>query len=235
MTLTEPFLTPEVGAFVDEISEAAITAFRAFRQTGTTTAWGTVGVYERVPGQDVLVLISDPGPLKPDDVPSASVVGLDGTVYRGSSRAGARRYQRIFEVHPEITTVVHVHAPHLGAWSQTHRPLPIDYVPVQRFNLVRELPVYVDRTQPEVEYILEILEKDPDNFAVLEANGGATVWGRRGLLKTAEEIILLEEGARIQILAQLLGGSQPFGPGVLAQQFAMSQLTERAQRKGLLT
>jgi len=138
-------------------------------------------------------------------------------------------------VHPEITTVVHVHAPHLGAWSQTHRPLPIDYVPVQRFNLVRELPVYVDRTQPEVEYILEILEKDPDNFAVLEANGGATVWGRRGLLKTAEEIILLEEGARIQILAQLLGGSQPFGPGVLAQQFAMSQLTERAQRKGLLT
>ena len=39
------------------------------------------------------------------------------------------RYRPIFEEFPEITTVVHVHAPHLGAWSQSHRPLPINYVP----------------------------------------------------------------------------------------------------------
>ena len=164
------------------------------------------------------------------------MVGFDGTVYQGDPARGGRvhRYRRIFETHDDVTTVVHVHSPHLGAWAQTHRPLPINYVPVQRFNLVREIPVYIDRTQGEDEFILEMLAKDPDHFATLEANGGSTVWGRNGLLRTAEDIVLLEEGARLQILAEALGGSNPFGPGVLVQQFKMSGLTERAQEKGLL-
>lgn len=236
MTITDPALDTAATAFVDELTVTATQVFRGLRETGTTTAYGTVGIYERVPGEDILVLANEPGPFRRDEPPSVAVVGFDGTVYRGPAGAGpgVHRYRRIFERHPDVTTVVHVHAPHLGAWAQSHRRLPINYVPVQRFHLVRELPVYVDRTQREDDFILGVLEQDPDHFATLEANGGATVWGRQGLLSTAEDIVLLEEGARLQLLAEALGGSQPFGPGVLVQQFTMSDLTEAARSKGLL-
>ena len=34
----------------------------------------------------------------------------------------------IFREHDDITTVSHVHTPYLGAWSQSHRTLPIQGV-----------------------------------------------------------------------------------------------------------
>ena len=74
----------------------------------------------------------------------------------------------------EITTVSHVHTPSLGAWAQTHRTLPIRYVPVQRFKLIRELPVYIDRRQPEVDFILDRLRENPYHTAIIEANGWST-------------------------------------------------------------
>lgn len=236
MTITQPELSTAATTFLNELTATATEVLHAFRQTGTTTAYGTVGIYERIPGEEILVLISDPGPFRLDAPPRISVVGFDGTVFQGreNSGGGVHRYRSIFERHADITTVVHVHAPNLGAWAQSHRTLPINYVPVQRFHLVRELPVYVDRTQREDAFILGVLEEDSDHFATLEANGGATVWGRHGLLSTAEDIVLLEEGARLQILAEAIGGSRPFGPGVLVQQFNMSSLTEQANKKGLL-
>jgi L-ribulose-5-phosphate 4-epimerase len=236
MTITEAALSSTAAGFVDELIGTASRVLRGLRETGTTTAYGTVGIYERIPGEEILVLINDSGPFGQDEPLEAVVVGFDGTVYQGDPArgGGVHRYRRIFESHADVTTVVHVHSPHLGAWAQTHRTLPINYVPVQRFNLVREIPVYVDRTQGEDEFILEILAQDRDHFATLEANGGSTVWGRAGLLRTAEDIVLLEEGARLQILAEALGGSNSFGPGVLVQQFKMSGLTDRARDKGLL-
>ena len=107
-------------------------------------------------------------------------------------------------------------------------------MPVQRFLLTREIPIYIDRRQPEQEYILEQLRIDPHATAILEANGGSTVWGKQGLRKTAEFIVVLEEGARLQLLAESIGGTRDFGPGVLAQQFKMSGLTEQARALGLL-
>lgn len=134
----------------------------------------------------------------------------------------------------DVTTISHVHAPNLGAWAQTHRTLPIRYVPVQRFHLFKELPVYIDRRQAEVDFILDQLKVDIEYRAILEANGGATVWGRQGLQETAEFILLLEEGAQIQLLAELIGGSREYGQGVLHQQWKMSGLTEKAKSLGLL-
>ena len=60
------------------------------------------------------------------------------------------------------------------------------------------------------------------------------MWGKNGLLATAEYIQIIEEGAQFQILAQALGGSQQFGPGVLEQQWKMSGLTDEARKLGLL-
>jgi ribulose-5-phosphate 4-epimerase/fuculose-1-phosphate aldolase len=133
-----------------------------------------------------------------------------------------------------VTTISHVHSPALGAWAQTLRTLTIRYVPVQRFQLIREIPIYIDRRQPEVDFILDEIAKNEHATAILEANGGATVWGKQGLLKTAEFILLLEEGANIQIAAEAIGGSRDFGPGVLLQQWKMSKLIEQARSLSLL-
>lgn len=211
-------------------------AIAVLRRTGTLSANGTIVFAERIDGIDGFVQLADPGPWASDASITPQLFTFDGRPI--GSGTGARGegfgFGRLFAARPEITTAVHVHSPHLGAWSQSHRPLPIRYVPVQRWTLAREVPTYVDRRQTQIDFILEQLAADPHTPAILEANGGATVWGRKGLLATAEYIQILEEGAQFQILAEALGGSQPFGPGVLEQQWRMSGLTDEARALGLL-
>ncbi|OWQ91868.1 ribulose phosphate epimerase [Roseateles aquatilis] len=232
--LTPPALSDSAQAFVADVKQQAAVIFEAYRDTGTITANGTVGFIERIPGEDKLVSVNYPGPFEKHKPLTATVTGLDGTVYLGAAKAGQGRYTRLFIEHPEITTVSHVHSPYLGAWAQTHRTLPIRYVPVQRFKLFRELPIYIDRRQQEVDFILDKLRENSHTSAILEANGGATVWGTKGLRDTAEFILLLEEGAQIQTLAEALGGSRDLGPGVLAQQWKMGKLYEQARALNLL-
>ena len=107
-------------------------------------------------------------------------------------------------------------------------------MPVQRFNLIREIPIYIDRRQQEVDFILDQIRLNPHNIAILEANGGSTVWGKQGLRKLAEFILLLEEGALIQSLADSLGGSRDYGPGVLTQQWKMAKIYDQATALGLV-
>jgi L-ribulose-5-phosphate 4-epimerase len=234
MSRPETGLGQEALSFVKKAVEEAELAFRVFRETGTITANGTVGFVERIPGENKFVTINDPGPFERGRPLVPRVFGFDGTPHLGEGAGGQGRYTKIFEQHPDITTVSHVHSPYLGAWAQTQRTLPIRYVPVQRCLLSRELPVYLDRRQAEQDFILDRLRIDPHTPAILEANGGSTVWGKAGLRKTAEFIVILEEGARLQVLAESIGGSREYGPGVLAQQFKMSGLTEQARALGFL-
>ncbi|HEK1684191.1 class II aldolase/adducin family protein [Pseudomonas sp. MH2] len=224
----------DLDTFVDHVVAEAEAAFTVFRETHTITANGTVGFIERVPGQELLVSVNYGGPWKRHQPLQASVSDFAGNVVRGKAKGGLGRYTKLFQTHADVTTVSHVHSPYLGAWAQTHRTLPFHYVPVQRYQLARELPVYIDRRQAEVDFILDKIAENPFNLAILEANGGATVWGKQGLRATAEFILLLEEGAQIQLLADALGGSRPYGPGVLTQQWKMSGLYERATELGLV-
>lgn len=233
MTAIQQPLNSTVLDFVEEVKSEAALAFEVFRATNTITANGTVGFIERVPGEELLVSVNYPGPFNRGAELHASVSAFDGTVFIGGP-GGEGRYTRLFREFSDVTTISHVHSPALGAWAQTHRTLPIRYVPVQRFKLIRELPVYIDRRQREVDFIVDRLAENPHHSAILEANGGATVWGRKGLRDTAQFILLLEEGAKIQIDAEAIGGSRDYGPGVLAQQFKMSGLTEQARELGLL-
>lgn len=233
--MTTSTLSAHILEFVEKTRQEAAVIFKAYRDTGTITAFGTVGFEERVPGEELLVSVSDPGPFNQGREITASVADFNGKSYTGGKSSGGRsRYGKLFQTFSDITTISHVHSPSLGAWAQTHRTLPIRYVPVQRYKLFRELPVYIDRRQPEVDFIIDRVREDEHISAILEANGGATVWGKKGLRDTAEFILLLEEGASIQIAAEAIGGSRNFGPGVLAQQFRMSNLTEEAKALGLL-
>src|SRR5690606_8291964 len=130
---------------------------------------------------------------------------------------------------PDITTVLHIHSPWLGAWAQTHRPLPIRYAASQRLTLSRSIPQHIDRSRSAAEFVLEQLETDPHLVAVFEANGGANVIGRNGLLELAKFTVLLEEGAQFQALAESLGGSVELDPTNLAAQWSRTGLLDEAR------
>lgn len=223
-------LNPEALAFVLQAQKDARKAFRVLRETRTISATGTLSFTQRIPGEDILVNLGYAGPWADDlDEVRTSVVGFDGTVYLGKGgAAGEGRYTKLFREHDDITTVSHVHAPHLGAYAQVHGELPFLYVPVQRHRFVRKLPVYVNRLQAEVDFILDQVRTDKEIPGIIEANGGSTVWGRNGILALAEFILILEEGAYFQVLATGLGGSQAFGAGVLQQQWRMSGLIPKS-------
>lgn len=219
-------LNATITDFAAQTARNAAIAFKGLASTHTISPSGTVNFVERVPGEDAVVSIGYPGPFAPDATLDPSVYALDGEVLVGSANAnlGGGRYLPIFRAHDDITTVSHVHTPYLGAWSQSHRALPIRYVPVQRWTRARTLPIYIDRRQGEAQFILDVLAEDPQVPAILEANGGSTAWGRKGLLALASYIVLLEEGARLQAIAESLGGAKDYGPGVLEQQWKMSGL-----------
>ena len=218
-------LSPATLAFVRESAADARKAFRWLRETGTTSPSSTIGFAVRIPGEDKIATLSHAGIWAddPDEV-TAEVLDFDGNTYLGTGRGGEARYLKIFKAHPDFAAISHVHAPHLGAYSQAHAELPLLYVPNRRFRFSTALPVYINRRQSEADFILDVLARDKAVPGIVEANGGATAWSFKGLRHLVNQIILLEEGARFQILAQAIGGSQPFGPGVLEQQWKMGGL-----------
>jgi ribulose-5-phosphate 4-epimerase/fuculose-1-phosphate aldolase len=227
--MSQQGLSPEASAVVLQAQKDARKAFRVLRETRTLSASGTLSFTHRIPGEEILVNLGYTGPWGDDlDEVRTSVVGFDGTVYLGAAGPGGEgRFTKLFREHPDVTTISHIHTPYLGAYAQAHSKLPFLYVPVQRHRFVRELPVYIDRRQPEVDFILDQLKIDAEIPGIVEANGGATIWGKKGLLALADSILLLEEGAQFQVLAAGLGGSKPLGPGVLQQQWRMSGLVSK--------
>ena len=181
------------------------------------------------------VALNDPGPWANDPSVSPVVATFDGEVLSGNGSAGfVTGYASVFRQHPEITSVVHIHTPWLGGWAQTHRTLPIRYAASQRLTLSREIPPHIDRSRSAGDFILERLEHDPDLVAIFEANGGVNVIGRSGLLDLAKFVVLLEEGAQFQAIAESLGGSVEFDPSNLAVQWGRSGLADEARRRGLI-
>jgi ribulose-5-phosphate 4-epimerase/fuculose-1-phosphate aldolase len=235
MTTTENRVNSDVTTFVEAARRDADKAFAVFRSTGTVSANGTVNFVERVPGTEIAVALNDPGPWADDPHVSPVVATFDGEVLSGNGSAGfVTGYAAVFRQHPEITSVVHIHTPWLGGWAQTHRTLPIRYAASQRLTLSREIPPHIDRSQSAGDFILERLQDDPDLVAIFEANGGVNVIGRSGLLELAKFVVLLEEGAQFQAIAESLGGSVEFDPSNLAVQWGRSGLADEARRRGLL-
>lgn len=217
-------LDADVAEFVAKVKADSEKAFRILRETDTTTANGTVGFVVRVPGYQKLVATNDPGPWDRGAEITPTVIDL---------KPGGR-YNNLFLAHPDINIISHVHTKYLAAWAQTHRTFPINYVAFNRHHLIRELPIYIDRRQPEVDFIVEKVNADPNNFAILEANGGGTVWGKAGIRELTDTIIFLEETAQLQLLAELVGGSRNYGAGALKQNWTMTGLYEKAKTLGLV-
>ena len=220
-------LSRDAITFILNAEKDARKAFRLLRETQTVSASGTLGFAVRVPNEDKIVTLSYAGLWAEDpDQPLTSVIDFDGNRYWSDQAdgVGVARYLKIFKKYSDFQAISHIHTPHLGAYSQAHSALPLLYVPNRRFRFTAQLPVYINRRQPEPDFIIDSIEADRQVPGIVEANGGATVWSWKGLRDLTNTIVLLEEGARFQVLAAALGGSKPFGPGVLEQQWKMGKL-----------
>lgn len=217
--MPEAKLTAELNAFVEEVRRDVAKVSQILWETRTLSPSRTFQVYQRLAGREIYAAAAYPD-VWGDGALKVSLAGFDGTVYLGKPQGSPGRYTKIFERHPRVTTVIHAHTDALGAWASAHQPLTIRYVPVTRETVAKQFPVYVDRRQPEQDFIVAKLDDDPHIEAIVEANGGSTFWGD-GIVNVSRRIVLIEEGAQFQLHAQALGGSKPYGPGVLEQQWKM--------------
>lgn len=240
MTQATP-VTDAVKQQVEQAKRDLSKVFRVLKETRTLSATNTFQAHIRVPDSELVIVVATPSPWDDNQDIRAVVASYDGIVHLdeylpedvplSDSRqgGGGKRYAAVLQGRPEVNVVIHVHTPYLGGWAAAHKIFPLNYAAAQRVTLARELPVYIDRRQPEPAFILQTLESHPHTPAILEANGGATFWGP-SLVQSAKWILLFEEGAYFQTLGENLGGVQPFGEGVLEQQWRMTGLWEAGRQ-----
>lgn len=208
--------------YVDEAKNDAIHAFGFLRDSGSLSASLTFGVTHKIAGHDKVLQIRFPQPWAKDRVVKVTVA--DASEHKDLVVLAEPRL--------EADTFIHAHTPYLSAWSLAHKPFPILYVAAQRHLLAREIPNHLERTRSVLDVIRERLDKRPELApppGILESNGGANFWGK-GILKTAELILLIEEAAKFQSLAEAIGGAKPYTPGALELQWKRTGLLERARQ-----
>jgi L-ribulose-5-phosphate 4-epimerase len=207
-------------AYVDEAKSDAIHAYNFLKETGTLSASLTFSVSHRIPEHDKLLSVRFPQPWSKDR--SVKISLSDFADHKNSI---------LNEERLDADTAIHAHTPYLSAWSLAHLNFPIRYVAAQRHLLAREIPNHLDRTRSVLDVIRERLDKHPELApppALLESNGGANFWGR-GILKTAQLILFIEEAARFQAIAEQIGGAKDYNPGTLDQQWQRTGLLEKAR------
>lgn len=211
----------ELTAYIDQAKRDAIFSYSFLRETGSLTA-SHIGFNfaHKIPGHDKLLSVSFPPPWSRDREPKATVTEFS-----------AHPDHILRETRLDADTVAHAHTPFLAAWSLAQKPFPILYVAPQRQLLAREIPNHLERRRSQLDVIRERLDKFPDLApppGLLESNGGANFWSR-GILKTAELILLIEEGARIQAIAEQIGGAKEYTEGALEVQWSRTGLVEKGK------
>jgi len=210
----------ELAAYIEQARADAVHVFETLRSNGTLSASLTFHISHRIPGTDHLLGIRFPGGLARDQTPKISLSSFaenSGSILN-ETRLGA-------------DTAIHVHTAWLSAWSLAHKDFPILYVAAARHLLARSIPNHLERTRSVLEVISERLDQHPELApppALLESNGGANFWGK-GIIKTAETILFVEEAARFQAIAEQLGGAQVYTPGALELQWKRTGLLEQAK------
>jgi len=209
----------ELVAYVEQAKSDAIHAFQALRGNGTLSASLTFHISHRIPGTDHLLGIRFPGGLARDQSPKISLSSFS------ENKGSVLHEERL-----DADTAIHAHTNFLSGWSLAHKPFPILYVAAARHILAREIPNHLERTRSAREVISERLDKHPELApppAILESNGGANFWGK-GIIKTAELILFIEESARYQAIAEQIGGAQVYTPGALELQWKRTGLLEKS-------
>jgi hypothetical protein len=210
----------ELAQYVADAKADATHAFTFLKESGTLTSSLIFNIAHRVPDHDAQIAFRFPSPWSRDKEVKVSL-----------SRFSEQKESILSEERLGADTLIHAHTPYLAAYSLAHKPFPILYVAAQRHLLAREIPNHLERTRSILDVIQERLDTFPDLApppALLESNGGANFWGK-GILKTAELILLIEESAKLQALAAEIGGAKVYTPGALDLQWKRTGLLEKAR------
>jgi len=210
----------ELLAYIEQAKSDAVHAFNTLRENGTLSASLTFHISHHIGDTDHLLHIRFPGGLARDQTPKVSLSSFQEA--EGSI---------LHEKRLDADTAIHVHTAWLSAWSLSHKNFPILYVAAARHLLAREIPNHLDRTRGVRDIISERLDKHPELApvpALLESNGGVNFWGK-GIIKTAELILFVEEGARFQAIAEQIGGAKVYTPGALELQWKRTGLLEKSK------
>lgn len=214
------FTPTELADYTAQVRSDAEHAFQFLKDSGTLTASLIFQIYHHVPRQDLLLAVRFPAPWS-----------RDKEIKVTTSRFSDQKDHILTEERLDADTLIHAHTPHLAAWSLAHKPFPILYVAAQRHLLAREIPNHLVRTRSVLDTVRDRLDAYPDLApppALLESNGGANFWGK-GILPTAQLILLIEESARLQAIAAQIGGAQVYTPGALDLQWKRTGLLEKGR------
>lgn len=210
----------DLVSYVDEAKADAIHAFNVLRENGTLSASLTFHISHRIASHDKLLHIRFPGGLARDQTPTISLTNFSED-----------KNHILNEERLDADTAIHIHTNFLSAWSLAHKPFPILYVAAARHLLAREIPNHLERHRSVLDIIRERLDKHPELApppALLESNGGVNFWGK-GIIRTSELILFVEEAARYQAIAEQIGGAQVYTPGALELQWKRTGLLEKSK------
>jgi L-fuculose-phosphate aldolase len=181
---------------------------------------GNIGV--RLDGGRVLVTPKGraKGELAPDDLIE---VDLEGRVLRGAGRPSSEllMHLTVLRARPDVVAVVHAHPPVATGFATAGVSVDCDCIP-EMLATVGRVPVVPYGMTGTGELSERLAPYLAGHDALLLANHGAVTMG--GTLEQAHHRMeSLEQGARILLVARLLGGPARLGPEDVARLEALRE------------
>jgi L-fuculose-phosphate aldolase len=199
--------------FVPERAEVAAFMRRLYRQQLTTTSGGNISL--RVDDRHVLLTASkrDKGRLRWADVGILSLAGENLSPELVPS-IELSMHLSVYRQRPDVKAIIHAHPITASAFCATSRPINC-HLTSEAYAILGE-PAYLPYACMGTEALAATIAGGIGNAAcVLMANHGVMCTGRT-LLEAFDRIEVLEATARINVIAQALGGVRDLNVGELA-------------------
>lgn len=211
--MSQPTPADDLLSFTQKVDSELLEASRIFKETGTYPLLVGNGAW-RVPNTELFVIGSFKTPIN-NKRPGVVVLNLQGEIVHGEFNHGLLEvvpiYTSIFNSRPDVNASVHTHSTYLTAYSVAEKPLKNHHISLPRFGIRDEIPVAPYSTRYDGRTIENLLQEKKDIPGLLHANHGAFIFGS-SILEAARRTVFFEEGAKILLLAEQLGGASPL-PG----------------------
>ena len=179
---------------------------RLYRQGLTTSSGGNISL--RISDELILLTPSatDKGCLQADQI---AEIGMDGTNHTSHLKPSGETlmHLEIYRRRPEVQAVVHAHPPMASVFTVSDRPLNVRLI-AESYAVIGQPAIARYALTGTVELASLVADALSDDAScVLMRNHGVLAVGRT-LLEAFDRMEVLENTARINILAQLMGGMQ---------------------------
>jgi L-fuculose-phosphate aldolase len=179
---------------------------RLYQQGLTTTSGGNISL--RVSERLILLTPSatDKGRMQADQI---AEIGMDGTNHTSDLKPSGETlmHLEIYRRRPDVQAVVHAHPPMTSVFAVSDRPLNVRLI-AESYAVIGQ-PAIARYALTGTEELAALVADALSGAAscVLMRNHGALTVGRT-LLEAFDRMEVLENTARINIFAQLMGGIQ---------------------------